>query len=251
MIVLKPEIVKPSIVAEMGLGLGGLPVTGGDRVILGPWDFSGSRETCGRGFKAMTEPKSSSTRGPRSGLLTAILLLFVALFLGLEVYAIGTGSRYQWDFIFVLLLWCGVYGIRHWLDLRAIPFALLGCCLGLHLAGMFGWYQTYPFGLEYDHWVHGLFGLVAMLMVLQAYHLQRLYSPWMINLAGLVLILGFSAFHEIFEYAGAMLLGQGEGVLFVGAGDLDEWDTQKDMLNNLIGGLLGLGVFSLLGMARK
>ncbi len=40
-----------------------------------------------------------------------------------------------------------------------------------------------------------------------------------------------------------MMLGEGEGVLFIGAGDLDEWDTQKDMLNNLIGALLGLVLF--------
>ncbi|HRZ40409.1 MAG TPA: hypothetical protein P5246_05320, partial [Candidatus Omnitrophota bacterium] len=43
-----------------------------------------------------------------------------------------------------------------------------------------------------------------------------------------------------YEFAGAILLGEGEGVLFIGAGDLDEWDTQKDMLNNLIGAVLGL-----------
>jgi uncharacterized membrane protein YjdF len=177
--------------------------------------------------------------------LSRILLLFAALYLGLEVYTVRVGSRYQWNFLFVLLLWCGDYAIRPAIDLRPLPFALFGIFLALHFAGMFGRYQTYPLGLEYDYWVHGLFGFVTMLIVRQAYHFRGLYSPWMINLAGLVLILGFSAFHEIFEYAGAMVLGQGEGVLFVGAGDLDEWDTQKDMLNNLFGGWLGVVVQSM------
>lgn len=196
----------------------------------------------------MTGSNSDSTLFSGGCVLSRILLLFAALFFGLEVYAVRAGSRYQWDFFFILLLWFGVYAIRPAIDLRPLPFALFGIFLALHFAGMFGWYQTSPLGLEYDCWVHGLFGFAAMLIVLQAYHFRGLYSPWMINLAGLVLILGFSAFHEIFEYAGAMVLGQGEGVLFVGAGDLDEWDTQKDMLNNLLGGVLGVGVFRLLGM---
>ena len=74
--------------------------------------------------------------------------------------------------------------------------------------------------------------------------------PVLIGFATVALILGFSAFHEIFEYGGAVALGEGEGVLFIGAGDLDEWDTQKDMLNNLIGGLAGVVVFYALRLWR-
>jgi len=49
-----------------------------------------------------------------------------------------------------------------------------------------------------------------------------------------------SAAHELYEFAGAILLGDGDGVLFIGAGDIDQWDTQKDMLNNLLGALIGV-----------
>lgn len=99
---------------------------------------------------------------------------------------------------------------------------------------------TYPLGLEYDHWVHGYFGFVAALIVSRAYRHYGLYPPGFIPVATLVVLLGFSAFHEIFEYLGAITVGEGEGVLFIGAGDLDEWDTQKDMVNNVVGGALGL-----------
>jgi len=53
-------------------------------------------------------------------------------------------------------------------------------------------------------------------------------------------IMGFASLHELYEFVGAILLGEGEGVLFIGAGDLDQWDTQKDILNNLIGALIGV-----------
>ncbi|MFO0912571.1 MAG: DUF2238 domain-containing protein [Pirellulales bacterium] len=195
------------------------------------------------------EPGSSEPRRDRAIQLT--MVAFSVLFAGLEVHALWTGSRYKWDFIFIMLMWLGVYLLRSRIDLRPIPYAMLGLFLFLHFAGMFGWYQTYPLGIEYDYWVHGYFGFVAILLVLQAYHHYAVYSPLLISLASLVLILGFSAFHEIFEYVGAMLLGEGEGVLFIGAGDLDEWDTQKDMVNNVLGGILGLIVFHLVYFARR
>jgi len=172
-----------------------------------------------------------------------ILLLFCTLFVAMECYALFIDSRYKWDFIFVMLLFVGVYLFRERIDLQRIPFAMFGLFLFLHFAGMFGFYKSFPLGIEYDYWVHGFFGFVASLMVLQAYHFYGVYPPAMIAVAAVAVLLGFSAIHEIFEYAGAMVVGEGEGVLFIGAGDLDEWDTQKDMLNNLIGAILGLVVF--------
>ena len=171
------------------------------------------------------------------------MFAFSGLFLALACYSLWIDSRYKWDSIFVMILWIGVYAAGERLDLNPLHYALFGVFLFLHFAGVFGWYQTFPFGLEYDHWVHGFFGFVASLIVLQAYHFYGVYPPVLIGVATVALILGFSAFHELFEYAGAMALGEGEGVLFIGAGDLDEWDTQKDMLNNLIGGVLGVIVF--------
>lgn len=162
------------------------------------------------------------------------------LLVGLEAYALWTDSRYKWDFIFLILLLWGVYWLREKIDLHPVHYALFSVFLLLHDFGMFGFYETYPLGMEYDYWVHGYFGFVAALIVSRAYRYHKVYPPAFIPVATLVVLLGFSAFHEIFEYLGALTVGEGEGVLFIGAGDLDEWDTQKDMVNNVIGGVLGL-----------
>lgn len=193
-----------------------------------------------------TESKTESLPGGsrrRINPTKTCLIAFSGLFISLGFYSLWIGSRYKWDFIFVMLLWIGLYLIRKRINLHPLHYALFGVFLFLHFGGVFGWYQTYPLGLEYDHWVHGWFGFVASLVVLRAYHFYGVYPPVLIAVATVALILGFSAFHELFEYAGAMAVGEGEGVLFIGAGDLDEWDTQKDMLNNLIGGVLGVIVF--------
>ena len=161
----------------------------------------------------------------------------------MEGYALAINTRFKWDFIAIMLLMYFVYFIRKRINLHPLHFGFFSLFWFLHCAGIFDWYQSYPLGLEYDHWVHGFFGFVSSLIVLRAYHFYGVYPAGFIPVAAIAVILGFSAFHEIFEFGGAMMLGEGEGVLFIGAGDLDEWDTQKDMLNNLIGALLGLVLF--------
>jgi uncharacterized membrane protein YjdF len=44
-------------------------------------------------------------------------------------------------------------------------------------------------------------------------------------------------------------LGEGDGVLFIGTGDIDQWDAQKDMLNNMIGGAIGVSSWSIFSKA--
>ncbi len=172
-----------------------------------------------------------------------VLWVFLIAFIGLEFYSLTTESHYKWDFIFIVGLFLAVYFIRDKVALHPFHFFLLGVFLLLHNLGTFDFYRLTVLGQEYDLWVHGYFGVVSALMLYRSYKLVGPYRGWFMYLAIIAVILGFSAFHELFEYAGAMIVGEGEGVLFVGAGDLDEWDTQKDMRNNMVGALIGLGLY--------
>lgn len=172
-----------------------------------------------------------------------MIITLIALII-LEVFAIRMNNHYKYDFIFLVALLLGLYFIRKHIDLRPSHYILASIFLLLHFVGMFGTYNMYPFGVEYDYWVHGYFGFASAFIILKAVHHRKIYRDvFSIFVATLVIILGLSAFHELFEYGGALALGEGEGVLFIGAGDADEWDTQKDMLNNVIGGLIGIGVY--------
>lgn len=173
-----------------------------------------------------------------------ILGITTIIILGLEFYSFTTDSHYKWDFFFVAgLLWI-LFFIRDKIKLHPFHYFLFSIFLILHNLGTFGTYSNTYFGLEYDLYVHGFFGFVAALILYRTYHLVGFYKGIFMYVAIIAVILGFSAFHELFEYAGALTVGKGEGVLFVGAGDLDEWDTQKDMFNNLIGALIGLGLYA-------
>jgi len=174
-----------------------------------------------------------------------ILAITTLILLSLEFYSFTTDSHYKWDFFFVVGLLWALFFIRDKIKLHPFHYSLFALFLILHNLGTFGTYSNTYFGLEYDLYVHGFFGFVASLILYRAYNLVGFYKGLFMYLAIIAVVLGFSAFHELFEYAGALTVGEGEGVLFVGAGDIDEWDTQKDMFNNLVGALIGLGLYSI------
>src|SRR3989338_7998520 len=160
-----------------------------------------------------------------------ILWITTIILIALEIYSLTTNSHYKYDFIFLILMLYALFFIRNKIKLHPFHYFLAAIFLILHNLGFFGF--------------------VASLILYRTYSLVGPYKGWFMYIAIIAVVLGFSAFHELFEYAGALTVGEGEGVLFVGAGDIDEWDTQKDMFNNLIGGLLGLFSYKIIRFNTK
>jgi len=174
-------------------------------------------------------------------LFVSFLVFFLIILLGFWIYEIIIGSSYVWDTVVLLVLLVAVYNYKERLDLHAFHFFLFGIFLVFHNFGVFGLYDSYYFGIEFDTYVHFYFGLVSMLI------LNRTYDKWiklddkrLKYFALVTLILGMSALHEILEYAGGVLLGEGMGFLKAGTSDIEMWDTQTDMRNNLFGGMVVL-----------
>ena len=167
------------------------------------------------------------------------MLIFVLLL----IYSLVTGSSYVNDFFFLAgFLWL-VYWFKDKLNLHPFHFFLFASFLVMHNLGVFGNYNYFYFGIEYDMYVHFLFGLSASLILFRAYRLNKREVSWYSIFLIIGLILGASVFHELFEFFGALFFGEGEGVLLAGAGDIDKWDTQKDFMFNLIGAVVGIGAY--------
>jgi uncharacterized membrane protein YjdF len=174
-----------------------------------------------------------------------IVWLGTLIFILLEIYSLTTNSHYKFDFFLVLALAFVVYYYRARLNLHWFHFFLFVGFLVLHNLGTFGFYSNFYFGIEYDWYVHSLFGISAALIMFRGLGLNvgSLAKRWHLVWVVPVLILGISAMHELFiEFAGALLLGEGEGMLYIGAGDVDTWDTQKDLFFNFMGSVLGVGL---------
>jgi uncharacterized membrane protein YjdF len=170
-----------------------------------------------------------------------VFLIFLAILICFEVYAILIGNAYMWDTAVLIGLLVACLALEKILDLHPAHYALFGIFLILHNCGIFGWYDTYWLGIEFDTYVHFYFGLVSTLVI------SRTWDQWVpiknnkLKYTSLiVIILGLSAFHELLEYVGGAFIGEGYGFLMAGAGDIEMWDTQTDMRNNLFGGLVGL-----------
>jgi uncharacterized membrane protein YjdF len=180
-----------------------------------------------------------------------VALVTSALMLGLSVAA-KAGSTYRLSFTFLVPLVWILYALRRRIHLHWFHFALLASALLLHNLGVFGIYRREFFGLQFDTYVHFYFGFCAAFAVSRTLALGYGIRTWRLWIATVLAILGFGAIHELIEWASSLALGPERGMLKV-LGD-DPYDTQKDLLNNLMGTLLSLAfssIFARINTAAK
>lgn len=152
----------------------------------------------------------------------------------------GTLAKYRWSALsLVPLVWL-VYLLRARLALRPLHFALFAVAVLAHDLGAFGWYQRSVGGLQYDWLVHFLFGVVGGLIVARVLQLRLGLGGLALGLLTVLTVTGIGGVHEIVEAASTWLLGPEHGMLHVGPED--PFDTQQDMLNNVLGSALALGL---------
>ena len=131
----------------------------------------------------------------------------------------------------------------------SIAFFLL-----LHLVGAYYGFASVPIGdavsqitntpgNHYDKMVHFMFGFLFAYPIRQILKTELQFKrAWFIIPLVVLIILGFSAFYEIWEWLTASNLDPHTAYLFIG-GD-DPWDSQKDMLVAGIGSLIAItGVY--------
>ena len=161
-----------------------------------------------------------------------------AVLIGISLFLAASGSTYQWSFVFLAPLVWGVYFLREHLALRPIHFALFAVAIIIHDLGTFGFYRRSFFGLRFDSYVHFMFGLVAGLVLFRAATERLLLSRKLLAFAVPIFILGIGGIHEMFECFTTILLGPERGMLKLHADQ--PFDTQKDLMNNLLGAALAV-----------
>jgi uncharacterized membrane protein YjdF len=167
------------------------------------------------------------------GVATAILLAFS----GWAIAGHGPGT-YKFAFVFLLPFLWGVYAFRGPLQLLPVHYALFASALIFHGLGVFGFYTRYFFGLHFDSYVHFYFGIAGGSLLARA--LEKNFNLRGVTLwAGVILIiLGIGAIHEMIEAGSTMLLGPEKGMLKLK--DPNPYDTQKDLMNNMLGAMLAV-----------
>jgi len=136
----------------------------------------------------------------------------------------------------VPLIWIP-YFLRHRLSLHPAHYLMFCLAVLLHDLGTFGSYQKSPLPFSFDILVHYYFGLVGSLLIFRALAHHFPLRPWQLGLTTLLFVMGTGALHEIMEYASYLLLGT-RGML--DPQNMYFFDTQRDLLDNLLGSLTAL-----------
>jgi uncharacterized membrane protein YjdF len=159
----------------------------------------------------------------------------------LSVIAAPASDTYRYAFIFLGLLLWGLYSFRHKFSLHPFHLALFALALLVHNLGAFGFYRKVLLGLEFDTYVHFYFGLAGALIICRALRVNYGLNRVELLIGVTLLILGVGAIHELIEWVSTLILGPERGMLKLNTGDV--FDTQKDLLNNLLGALTALVLY--------
>lgn len=166
---------------------------------------------------------------------TAIFILF-----GI----VGDGpSTYRFAVLFLGPLLWAVYFLRQYLHIHPVHFGIFAAALVFHNLGAFGTYRQAFLGIQFDTYVHFVFGVAGTLLVARTIRFRLGLEGWQLWIGAILLILGLSAVHELIEFASTLMLGPEKGMLKIN--DPDKFDTQKDLLNNLVGAILALAFYTL------
>ena len=157
---------------------------------------------------------------------------------------ISNGSAtYRYAFLFLVPFLWGIYALRERLHIHTCHFAIFATALVMHDLGAFGTYGKIYYGLEFDTYVHFYFGVAGGFIIARALRGCFGLSGWQLWVGTIIVILGLGAIHELIEYASTLRLGPEKGMLKLNSPDA-KTDTQKDLLNNLLGTFAALAIYS-------
>jgi uncharacterized membrane protein YjdF len=175
-------------------------------------------------------------------LVTSVVVIGFAIFAKMPTYHTAP--------VFLVPAIWAIYFLRHKLHLRPVPYALVALAILLHMSGAFGFYQQSPFPISFDIVVHYYFAF-AITLVLHAF-LSGAYpalTRWQVAVLTFFFMMGLAALHEIMEYSTYLALGEERGMLKPSSSYF--FDTSRDLLNNFLGTLTGLGGITLWRFIRK
>ena len=170
----------------------------------------------------------------------AIAIAATACFLLITFTANGP-STYRYAIFFLAPMLWAVLAARRKLALHPGHFALLAIAFLFHNLGAFGLYRTSWNKIEFDAAVHYYFGVAGAFVIARGLGYNFNLGGWKLWVGTLLVILGIGGIHELIEFGSTVALGPEKGMLKLGDGDV--FDTQKDLLNNLLGAITALGLY--------
>jgi uncharacterized membrane protein YjdF len=176
---------------------------------------------------------------PTAVLATAAILVFAAT-ARVPTYRVAPA-------FLVPILWAPVL-LRRALHLHPLHYALFAAAVLLHGMGAYGYYQRAVFGVSFDIYVHFYFAFAGGLLVERFLRETVPVRSWAVYGMALMFLMGAGAIHELAEYVSYLMLGEERGMLKPTTSY--QFDTQRDLMNNLLGTLAALLLIVVTRLAR-
>lgn len=202
--------------------------------------------------------------------ISSIAVNVFMLYLYLWLIAFNAYNESAWIYDAVISLFfliIIVYTANRFFTFKAIDYVILHLGFLVHNLGAFGAYSLELDYLEYDNIVHFISSAATAYLLFKAiwqqlhkinrqHHLKTIADHHRLLVFGLVVgaTLSLGLVVELLEYFGFIYFGEGEGILFYGAGDSDKValfpptqyaDTVGDIITNMLGALAGAALFIL------
>ncbi len=174
------------------------------------------------------------------------LLIALGIYGGIVYPDKGTDVDYGllYDAVFFSLLVFFLYFTYDRFNQNLLSYSLQLFLILLHCAGALWFYGIQWGWLQFDMIMHFVGGFILSYFFYRYVHFipeNYEYKRMRLFIIVLLCVLGISVFHELIEFFGYNLLGEGTGVLQYGAGDFGEYnDILIDLLMNIFGAIPGV-----------
>ena len=185
----------------------------------------------------------------RRGRLALVASVASVVFIVMSVLVAKPGSNYRFSALFLVPIVWAPYFLRRRLRLHPLHYAMFASALLLHNLGAFGYYQRGVLGLSFDIYVHFYFGVVGGLMLFRYLEHTVVLRPWQLRVTTVLLILGMGAIHELVEWGSTLVLGPKNGMLKTEG--VYQFDTQRDMFDNLLGATVAVILYAWTRKGRR
>jgi len=181
-----------------------------------------------------------------------LFITFLAIFTSLFLFSLFSKYKYLIDSFVAATIIIFLFSFYKEFNLSKTIFSLIFVSLLLHNLGVFGFYNVSPFSFSYDKLTHFVGGFSLAIFFVNLFSKKIKTNFYFVILFAVFASLGVGSIIEISEYAGFLLVGEGEGFFyFGGTGDITQRDnldgawvnSSIDMVFNLIGSLAGLSAF--------
>lgn len=175
-----------------------------------------------------------------------VYFFFLVIYALFTIYTLMQKSIWAFDGFLWLVILIFLFRFRKKLNLNKVNFMWINVPLFLHIAGRFGAYSMYIFGIPYDKLLHTLSTIIVSFVVFKFIKYDVNKNDFkkhilFFGVAAIAISIALSLIVELNEFSGQFFVGQQDNILSPGTNLINGnyVDTMQDIIANILGAVAG------------